>query len=421
MFRLHDAQLGQTSWNQWQGRCGHQPQIRGTQIFTLVLDVHCESFSAIAPDVIDKKSQISILAASVKAYVAFERLIETGEIFVRTEHLKYLACPQCKQTLVILEVEKRNSQSVEAGTLQCSSCRQKYGIVRHIPRFVALENYASGFGLQWAIHARTQYDSYSGANISETRFFNETRWPKDLKGQVILEVGSGSGRFTEQAASTGAMVVSMDYSQAVEANYASNGDRDNVLIVQGDIYNMPFRENYFDKVLCIGVLQHTPKVEESFMQLPQYLKPGGEMVIDVYRKFAGLLGLLRTRYWVRPITRRIPAERLYALVKRYVESMWPISGWISKIPRIGRNLNLALLIADYRGVYTLSDEMLREWAILDTFDKLSPAYDYPQTLETVKTWFLQTDLINVQVQYGYNGIEGRGTKAFGFFSELNRK
>lgn len=338
---------------------------------------------------------------------------QAGVLLMKEEHLRYLACPKCKQDLVILEVKKRNGQSIETGILQCLRCEQPYDIIRHIPRFVPPDNYASSFGLQWTLHAQTQYDSYSGANISENRFFNETRWPRDLKGQVILEVGSGSGRFTEQAASTGAMAVSVDYSQAVEANYASNGDRENVLVVQGDIYNMPFRENYFDKLICIGVLQHTPRVEEAFMQLPFHLKSGGNLVVDVYRKFSGIQGLMRTKYWVRPFTRKMPPEKLYRWCKKYVEFMWPLARRMSRIPYLGRRLNLFLLIADYTGIYSLSDGMLREWAILDTFDKLSPAYDYPQSLETVQMWFRNASLVNVEVHYGgYNNgiIEGRGTK-----------
>lgn len=331
---------------------------------------------------------------------------------MREEHLKYLSCPDCGQGLAIVEAKKSSSGAIETGKIQCSSCERTYHIVRHIPRFVPLENYASGFGLQWTIHSKTQYDSYSGANISEDRLFNETQWSRNLKGQVILEVGSGSGRFTEIVASTEGMVVSMDYSQAVDANYASNGDRENVLIVQGDIYNMPFRENSFDKVLCIGVLQHTPSAEDSFMQLPRFLKPGGDVVVDVYRKHLGLAGMVRTKYWVRPITRRMQPEKLYRWCKQYVEFMWPIARLVNRIPRLGRSLNLALLIADYRGVYHLSDEILKEWAVLDTFDKLAPAYDYPQTLETVQKWFGQANLVDVQVGYGYNGIEGRGKKPF---------
>lgn len=84
-------------------------------------------------------------------------------------------------------------------------------------------------------------------------------------------------------ASTGAMVVSMDYNYTVDANFKSNGKKENVLIVQGDIYSMPFKTNFFDKLFCIGVLQHTPNVEKSFLSLPNYLKPGGSLVVDVYR------------------------------------------------------------------------------------------------------------------------------------------
>ena len=44
------------------------------------------------------------------------------------------------------------------------------------------------------------------------------------------------------------------------------------------------------------------------------------------------------------------------------------------------------------------------------FDILSPAYDQPQRIETVQEWFDKWGLDNVDVQYGYNGIEGRGTR-----------
>ena len=54
--------------------------------------------------------------------------------------------------------------------------------------------------------------------------------------------------------------------------------------------------------------------------------------------------------------------------------------------------------------------MLKEYAILDTFDMLSPAYDTPQYLRTVKEWFKNTNMSNIDVHYGYNGIEGRATK-----------
>lgn len=291
----------------------------------------------------------------------------------------------------------------------CCNCESEYPIVRNIPRFVPLDNYASNFGLEWTKHARTQYDTYSGSNESEKRFFEETRWSRYLCQQIILEVGSGSGRFTEQAASTGAMIVSVDYSCAVEANYASNGNMDNVLIVQGDLYNMPFRESFFDKLFCFGVLQHTPDVRRAFLTLPRYLKSGGDIVVDVYRKSNGIRRFLSRGYCVRPITKRMNPNMLYKITSNYVKAMWPICGLINKLP-YGNKINRALLVADYRGRFNLEEEMLKEWAILDTFDMLSPAYDKPQTIETMKQWFEDAELRNIDLHHGYGGIECHATK-----------
>lgn len=326
---------------------------------------------------------------------------------MKQEHIKYLVCPSCTGDLIVTEIKKQKKDSIEEGLLQCLNCKATYNIIRHIPRFVSMENYASGFGFEWNKHAKTQHDSYTGTAISETRFFEETKWPRELRRQTILEVGSGSGRFTEQAASTGAMVVSMDYSSAVDANYSSNGQKDNVLIVQADIYSMPFKTNFFNKLFCIGVLQHTPNPEDAFLNLPKYLKPGGSLVVDVYsyKRY-----LLVTRYFARLITKRLPHETLYKLVEKYVNLMWPLVKQINKLPK-GRYINRFVLISDYIGVYPLSEEILKEWAILDTFDVLSPVYDKPQFLRTVKKWFEKAGLENINVHYGYNGIEGSGTKA----------
>lgn len=330
------------------------------------------------------------------------------------EHLELLACPECQGDLTLQPGALVKEGRIETGELRCPACQRNHPVQRFIPRFVPLENYAAGFGFEWLQHARTQYDSYTGVPVSETRFFQETRWPRDLQGECLLEVGCGSGRFTEQAARTGAMVVAIDYSVAVEACYASNGALPKVLVAQGDIYRLPVRRDFFDKLFCFGVLQHTPEPERAFFSLPRHLKPGGRLAVDVYKRKDNLRGyvgrLFGTKYLVRPFTRRMAPEQLYRRVNAYVRALWPVAHIINRIPRLGRWLNWRLLIADYRGVYPLAEQHLLEWAILDTFDMLSPRYDFPQTLETVRGWFARAGLEEVEVQYGYNGIEGRGRR-----------
>ena len=329
---------------------------------------------------------------------------------MKAEYIKYLVCPKCDSSLAIKEITKGSPTHIESGLIVCQKCSAAYEIINSIPRFVPKENYASSFGLEWNIHSKTQYDSYSGINCSEKRFFEETGWPRNLKGQIILEAGSGSGRFTEQAASTGALVISADFSNAVEANYKSNGSRENVFIVQADIYSLPFRKQLFDKLFCIGVIQHTPDPYKAFIALPQYLKNDGKLVIDVYKKTLSVY--LAAKYYVRFFTKNMNADKLYKYTKKYVDFMWPIANIIRRIPKIGPKINWALCMADYSRL-GLKDNMLKEWTYLDTFDMLSPRYDYPQTLKTVKKWFQDAVLSDIDIHYGYNGIEARGTKKIG--------
>jgi SAM-dependent methyltransferase len=321
-------------------------------------------------------------------------------------HLTLLACPQCHGELRCRQSAQSALAVVTEGTLTCTACGKEYPVIGGIPRFVPRDNYASGFGLEWTRHARTQYDSYCGLPLSEQRFVFETRWPRDLRGELILEVGSGSGRFTEQAANTGAMVVSLDYSYAVEANYAANGARANVLIVQADVFAMPFRPGTFDRVFCFGMLQHTPDPARAFAALPRVLRDGGMLCADIY-KATLFRAFLHTKYYVRPFTRRMNPDRLYRRVCAWVNFMWPLASLIRRLPK-GYAVNWRLLVADYSPL-GLEGDMLKEWSYLDTFDMLAPRYDRPVRIGTVRRWARRANLRAVTTEYTAHGIVLRAT------------
>src|SRR6476619_51899 len=127
-------------------------------------------------------------------------------------------------------------------------------------RIAETTNYTENFGYQWKKFAETQVDKSSKLNISKDRLFAETNWDKeDLAGKNILEVGSGAGRFSQIILDyTKGNLYSIDYSNAVEVNYKNNGfhNMDRFHLFQASIYEMPFANAQFDKVICIGVLQH---------------------------------------------------------------------------------------------------------------------------------------------------------------------
>jgi len=287
----------------------------------------------------------------------------------------------------------------------CGACRETYPVINGIPRFVSVDNYAQSFGLQWNRHRRAQLDSHTDLPISRNRLFEVTGWPERIEGETILEAGSGAGRFTEILLSTGAEVFSFDYSSAVEANRLNNGKNPNLHLFQGNIFQIPLRKEVFDRVICLGVLQHTPDPQRAFESLVRHVRPGGILVVDVYKK--RFLSLLGWKYLLRPVTKRMEKEHLYRIVSRGVPPLIPLAKFLRRIAgRAGAGL---LPIVEYSHL-KLPPELNREWAILDTFDMYSPAHDHPQSLETVEGWFREAGFTDVEVRSGPNGIVGGGCK-----------
>lgn len=327
---------------------------------------------------------------------------------MKKRYAEILKCIHCGNSL-LSAVKSEDADEISEGELCCSQCMKIYPITRGVPRFVDEAHYSGTFGFEWQRHANTQYDSYSGHSISAKRLSRETKWPKEMHGEIILEAGCGGGRFTEQLLKTGATIVSVDASLAVDENFKHHKEEGNSCIVQADITALPFAEGSFDKVLCIGVLQHTPDPFSSLKSLVSMLKSGGSIVVDIYDKSPWNKRIFNTRYWVRPVTKRMPSELLYALVTIYVNIMWPFVKLFHHLP-YGTKINHKLLVAEHLSYKKLSPEMQKEWAILDTFDWLSPTYELPQTKETMEKWCKKMPLKNIEITYGYGGIEVRATR-----------
>jgi SAM-dependent methyltransferase len=303
--------------------------------------------------------------------------------------IEWLACPSC------------GSDLVEAGTdasprFDCARCNGRYPIVRGIPRFVPADNYAASFGFQWNRFSRTQLDSANGTRISRDRFLAQSGWtPESLNGALVLDAGAGSGRFAEVALSLGAEVVAIDYSGAIDAIATNFPNQVRLHLMQADLLNLPLKPAIFDFVYCFGVLQHTADPRKAVMSLATRVKSGGRLAVDVYR--AGLARWTHPRFWLRPFTRGMKPETLLKRVEWLVRAGLPISNAAGHIPLLGRVLQRAIPVANHTGRLPLSPQQLREWAVLDTFDWLSAAYDQPQTADALASWSREAGLVDVEV------------------------
>jgi SAM-dependent methyltransferase len=326
---------------------------------------------------------------------------------LKRDFLRILRCSDCSSGLR-LEGERESGGEIEQGSLVCTRCAHTFPIVRFIPRFAPPENYSSSFGFQWQRFRTTQLDSHTGVPVSRTRFFAESNWrPEALKGALVLDAGCGAGRFAEVALDAGATLVALDYSQAVDACWSNFRFHPRLHLVQGDIYRLPFAPGTFEFVYSFGVLQHTPDVERAFQSLVPQLKPGGRIAVDLYP--ATPLNYFWPKYWLRPLTKRVAPERLYRIVQKMVPMLLPASLALGRVPRAGRKLRHVIPVVNYEGIFPLSPQQIREWAVLDTFDMLAPAHDRPQSARTLKQWFAAAALEDVEV-HRPGLVVGRGRK-----------
>ncbi len=314
---------------------------------------------------------------------------------MRPSLIQRLACPDCQGLLSCQATAVADDDDVVTGELRCQDCQQVYPVARGIPRFVPSENYASSFGYQWNRFRQEQIDSFSGTRQSERRLRSETGWePEWLEGKWVLDAGCGAGRFLEVASRTEECeCVGIDISEAIDAAKDTLAGRPNVHLVQASIFSLPFRPGSFDGVYCIGVIQHTPDPPRAIRSLADVVRAGGRIAVTIYERHR--VTMLYSKYWLRPLTRRLSPERLLGAIKTLMPPLFALTEVLFRIPLLKRVFRFVIPVANYVDASDLSVRQRYQWAILDTFDMLAPAYDIPQR---------ESDVVEILTERGVRDV-----------------
>jgi 2-polyprenyl-3-methyl-5-hydroxy-6-metoxy-1,4-benzoquinol methylase len=114
------------------------------------------------------------------------------------------------------------------------------------------------------------------------------------KGNVILDLGSGTGYFANTARKQETSTFCLDISLR---NLVSIKEREDsyVSLINAGAEKLPLNNESFDKVLCTEVLEHIKEDEAALKEISRILKPGGILVMSVpcsELKAPTLIGLL---------------------------------------------------------------------------------------------------------------------------------
>ncbi len=235
--------------------------------------------------------------------------------------LDLIVCPICKGNLnlTIFKTEIGKNPEISDGLLHCK-CNSWYPIIRGIPRILPMplqkkilnqdwgkflikyrerfpkyinpqfkseldqfdhvkKKTAQAWGYQW-----TYFDNF--IKESKAQFLKWLRPVKKefFKNKFVLDAGCGTGRHVYFSNLFGAeTTIGVDLSYAVETAQRYNKSP-NTHIIQGDIFNMPFKDGIFDYAFSVGVLHHLPDPEKGFTEIVKKVKKNGSISAWVYGK-----------------------------------------------------------------------------------------------------------------------------------------
>jgi uncharacterized protein YbaR (Trm112 family) len=349
-----------------------------------------------------------------------------------------LVCPVCRSSLKLHsfteEIGESGVKEIIDGILTCS-CERWYPIIGGIPRMLPDNLRDSQVSKRYSLFMKKYMDKLpkrlKEASIeTDTRLKRDTlesfgfQWnkfnemfpefrenflnyinpinPAFFNDKLVLDVGCGFGRHTYYSAEFGAEVVGIDLSHAVEAAYKNVSKFPKAHIVQGDIYNLPFK-NKFDFIFSIGVIHHLPDPEGAYLGLVEFAREGSSIFIWVYgregRRFkVEVLGRLRK------ITRKLPHRLLYYLCY-FPAMLYHSSNLLYRALDSNRLTRGLALMVPFKGYAKFPFRVKHA----DAFDFLATPEDNYYLREDMKRWVSKAGLKDTWI----TDIEGRSWRVFG--------
>lgn len=113
----------------------------------------------------------------------------------------------------------------------------------------------------------------------------------------VMDVGCGSGIYSQFLIQLGASIIALDYSKEMLIscqNALNNFDNSKFLLLQGDTLKLPISEKKIDLLIAIGLLDYISDIETVLQEYFRVIKPGGQIIFTIPKRISPFF-LLRMR------------------------------------------------------------------------------------------------------------------------------
>ena len=140
----------------------------------------------------------------------------------------------------------------------------------------------------------------------------------DVGSGRYLDAGCGTGEFLRALSGGGGEVYAFDgaHRMVLEAK-RQYGKENNIHVFVGDMERIPVRDNFFDGIICVGVLEYLPDDNASLKELYRVLRDDGILVVTLPNKLSPFMMLDQLIiYSLKSIARLLDWIGIYELIRR---------------------------------------------------------------------------------------------------------
>lgn len=138
--------------------------------------------------------------------------------------------------------------------------------------------------------------------VKKSEKFIENFLTENCQGKKVLDCGCGEGRLSIFLAEKGADVIAIDISSETIKVAKEKAANKNISFLVMDVEKLEFKDNYFDLIICAGILHHLD-VKKAYSELARVLKSSGKIICNeplihnpIFQLYRKLTPHLRTEW-----------------------------------------------------------------------------------------------------------------------------
>lgn len=156
----------------------------------------------------------------------------------------------------------------------------------------------------------------------------------------MIDIGCGSGRWTDYFVEKAGFIEAIDPSDAVYVADKMLGDKGNVRITKASVDTIPWDDETFDFGMSIGVLHHIPDTKQALIDCVKKIKKGGYFYVYLYYRFDNRGIIFKSVFYLSNLFRIVISRMPHRLKKITCDVLavlvyWPLSRFAGLLHAMG--------------------------------------------------------------------------------------